>query len=105
MDILKETAVFKEETIALRRQLHKNPELSGKEFATTELIIKELEKLGIDYIRPAETGVIAIIKGEDNGKVLGIRADIDALPVEEETGLEFSSVNHGVMPVSYTHLY
>ena len=97
MDILKETAVFKEETIALRRQLHKNPELSGKEFATTELIIKELEKLGIDYIRPAETGVIAIIKGEDNGKVLGIRADIDALPVEEETGLEFSSVNHGVM--------
>ncbi len=97
MDIFKQTALFKEETIALRRHMHQNPELSGKEFATTELIIKELEKLGIEYIRPAETGVIAIIKGRDNGRVLGLRADIDALPVEEETGLEFSSVNHGVM--------
>ena len=97
MDILKETALFKEETVALRRHLHKNPELSGKEFATTELIVKELEKMGIDYIRPTDTGVIAVIKGKENGKVLGLRADMDALPVEEETGLEYASLTKGVM--------
>lgn len=97
MDILREIDSIKDESISIRRYLHKNPELSGKEYKTTEYIIEEIEKLGLEYVRPAETGVIAILHGRKSGRVIGLRADIDALPIVEETGLPFASVNEGVM--------
>jgi amidohydrolase len=79
----------------IRRDIHSNPELSFKEFQTCKYIQTKLEELGIESKVIGNTGVVATIgKGE---KCVGLRADIDALPIKEETGLEFASVNDGVM--------
>ena len=79
----------------IRRNIHRNPELSFMEFNTSELIRTELQKLDIPYKEIAGTGVIGIIGKGSN--CVALRADIDALPITEETGLEFSSQNHGIM--------
>lgn len=79
----------------LRREIHSNPELSFKEFETCKLIRQKLDELGIENKVIGNTGVVATI---GNGKkCVGLRADIDALPIKEETGLIFSSKNDGVM--------
>ena len=89
---------LKEKLIHIRRDLHRHPELGWREFRTCEKIIHELERLGISYRTiPDTTGIIADIPGPPGVKAVALRADIDALPLEEETGLEFSSVNKGVM--------
>lgn len=85
------------EAAAFRRKLHQNPELSQKEYETTNLIESELTKLGIRVSRNGlDTGIIGIIDGKYPGKTLALRADIDALPMNEETNLEFKSQNVGV---------
>lgn len=81
-----------------RRELHQYPELSMKEYETTKRISAWLTEAGItilDY--PLEVGVIAEVKGEQPGPTIALRADIDALPIVEDTGLEFASKNEGVM--------
>lgn len=84
--------------ISDRRHLHKHPELSFEEYQTTEFLCRELEAAGIEYIRrPVKTGVVAVIHGVYPGKTVAIRADIDALPIQEKNELEFCSVNDGVM--------
>lgn len=83
--------------VQTRRRFHAHPELSNQEHETTQYIIDQLEQLGIPYIRPAETGVIAVIRGKQPGKVLGIRADIDALPIQERNDVPYRSQNDGVM--------
>ncbi|OGU17439.1 MAG: hypothetical protein A2X61_09020 [Ignavibacteria bacterium GWB2_35_12] len=84
-----------DELIQIRRHIHQNPELSFKEFLTAEFIRDNLRKAGIEYITICETGTVALIgKGE---KCVALRADIDALPINEETNLEFASRNKGVM--------
>ena len=83
--------------VALRRDLHRNPELSWEEHRTTERLISELDRLGLSYHRPLETGVVAEIEGPPDVPAVALRADIDALPIQEETGLEFASTNDGVM--------
>lgn len=70
--------------VQTRRHLHKNPEVSFKEFDTTDYILHELKKIGVEIIRPMETGCIGIIEGNKSDKVIALRADIDALPMEEE---------------------
>jgi len=77
--------------ISIRRQLHANPELGYQEYETAELICRELDKLGIPYKKNiAKTGVVATLsKGEGPGIVL--RADMDALPIRENTELAFKS--------------
>ena len=87
----------KDYVINLRRYFHENPELSWKEVNTSKRIQKEMDEMGIPYEVVKEIGVIGHIKGKGEGKNLGIRADIDALPVKEETGLPFASKNEGVM--------
>lgn len=87
----------KDYVINLRRYFHENPELSWKEVNTSKRIQKELDEMGIPYEIVKDIGVIGHIKGKGEGKRLGIRADIDALPVKEETGLSFASKNEGVM--------
>lgn len=83
--------------VALRRKLHQNPELSGKELATTQLIAAELKSLGLEVtVWPNETGVVALLKGDRSGKTLALRADIDALPLTEKSGLPFASCHEGV---------
>lgn len=85
-----------DQMVATRRTIHQNPELSNKEFETTALIKKNLQEWGIEIAEIGlNTGAIGIIRGAKPGKTIGIRADIDALPMPEETGLEFASKNPG----------
>lgn len=77
-----------------RRYLHEHPELSEKEEKTTEYIVKELKDLGLEPRRFENCyGCYVDIKGDKSGKIVALRADIDALPIKEETGLEFASQN------------
>ncbi|SFJ76951.1 M20 peptidase aminoacylase family protein [Thermoflavimicrobium dichotomicum] len=87
------------ELIAIRRHLHQNPELSNEEFETTRFIRGWLEEAGIEIIYdiPLKTGVIAEVKGKEEGPTIALRADIDALPIHEETGLAFASRIPGKM--------
>ncbi|MEM8894788.1 MAG: M20 family metallopeptidase [Bacteroidota bacterium] len=83
--------------IKIRRQIHQNPELGYQEEATAKLVCEELDQLGIKYQAGlAKTGIVAEI---DNGpgKCIALRADMDALPIQEATGLDFSSAKPGVM--------
>jgi amidohydrolase len=89
-----EDAVSKIETkcINWRRSLHENPELSNREFKTAQLIIAHLKSLGIEVKDGiAHTGVIGILNGAKPGPVIGLRADMDALPVAERNNLLFAS--------------
>lgn len=81
----------------LRRTIHQNPELSLKEFKTSEFIRSELEKLGLNYETPMETATISLIEGKDSTRTVLLRADIDALPITEENDLEYKSKNIGIM--------
>ena len=83
--------------VDIRRRLHMWPECSGKEYETTAMIKRELEKEGIPYSAPADTGCIAAVRGGREGKVIALRADIDALPIQELTDLPYRSRNEGVM--------
>lgn len=82
---------------ALRREMHRHPELAHEEFETQRLIERELDRLGISHHRVAETGVLGIIEGRNPGRVVLLRADMDALPIQEETGLDYSSEFSGKM--------
>lgn len=83
--------------IDLRRYFHRHPELSGQEFNTKKKIIEELKKLNIEIREAGNTSVIGILEGAKPGKTVALRADTDALPVIEQSGVEFSSENPGVM--------
>lgn len=87
-----------EKLIKYRRELHENPELSMKEYETTKRIIQWLKDENIKMLDlPLNVGVVAEIEGDYPGPIIALRADIDALPIIEETGLEFASKNYGVM--------
>lgn len=81
--------------LEMRRHIHRNPELSFKEFETCAYICERLKALDIPYTVVADTGVVAHIGS--GPKCVALRADIDALPLEEETGLPYASQNPGVM--------
>ncbi|MED1124740.1 M20 peptidase aminoacylase family protein [Bacillus atrophaeus] len=85
--------------INMRRDLHEHPELSFKEFETTKKIRRWLEEENIEIldVPQLETGVIAEIKGHADGPVIAVRADIDALPIHEQTNLPFASKTDGTM--------
>ncbi|GMO60777.1 MAG: M20 family metallopeptidase [Rickettsiales bacterium] len=84
------------EIIENRRYFHKNPELSRQEFKTQEKIIELLKSYGIESKKIADTGVIADIKGAKDGKIIAIRADMDALCMNEEIDKPYKSQNAGV---------
>ncbi|OMF19752.1 hydrolase [Paenibacillus sp. FSL H8-0548] len=91
-------ASIEQQLVAIRRQLHEHPELSHEEYETTEAIRGWLTEAGIrikDY--GLKTGVIAEVGGRNEGPIIAIRADIDALPIQEETGLSFASKIPGKM--------
>ena len=85
--------------IDMRRAFHKIPELSRREFKTSDLIQKILEKNGINYQSNIgeETGIVALINDSNKNKTIALRADIDALPIKEETNLPYASNHHGIM--------
>ncbi len=85
-------ATNNQQIIEWRRWFHQNPELSNREFNTAEYIARELSNMGLDVETGiAKTGVVAILQGGKPGKTVALRADMDALPVREETGLSFAS--------------
>ena len=82
--------------IGLRRELHRIPELGFDERETSALICKTLSSLNIEYSH-RDTAITAVIRGRSEKPCVGLRADIDGLPISEETGLSFSSINPGKM--------
>ena len=97
MDIRAMAASIQPELVAIRRHFHQHPELSMEEVNTANYIVEQLQQLGIDVERKVKTGVVGTLKGKKDGPVVALRADIDALPIKEETGLSFASVNDGIM--------
>jgi amidohydrolase len=87
--------------LSIRRHLHQHPELSFEEYETSKFIAKTLHDIGIPYkthiTEVADTGLLVTIEGAKKGKVVALRADIDALPIQEDTNLPYASVNSGVM--------
>jgi hippurate hydrolase len=86
------------EMVALRRRIHANPELGYEEFATSDLVAKELARYGYEVHRGfGGTGVVGTLRSGNGRRRLGVRADMDALPIEEQTGLPHASIHAGKM--------
>jgi len=84
--------------VELRRRLHQKPELGFREHLTSELISQKLQEWGIEHQTGiAQTGIVATIHGDKPGKVLAIRADMDALPIQEQNDVPYRSQHDGVM--------
>lgn len=90
---------LKEEMISWRHNIHAHPETAFQETNTTQFIIEKLKSFGITelYTEFAPTGVVGIIKGNKEGRVIGLRADIDALDIIEENNIDYCSTIHGKM--------
>jgi amidohydrolase len=85
-------------TQALRRDFHMHPELGFREVRTGGIVAKELEALGIEVTKGVgKTGVVGLLEGTKPGPTILLRFDMDALPITEDTGAEYSSTNNGVM--------
>ena len=99
MAILNSIAGFENDMAKWRRHLHQNPELGRDCYKTAEYIQERLKEFGITEIHTgyASTGIVAIIEGQTSGRTIGLRADMDALPITENTGMPYSSKNKGVM--------
>lgn len=100
MDKIKEKAeAFFPEIVEIRRDIHRHPEIGRKEQRTSALIRRKLEEYGVDKIEnPVPTAVVALVCGKKGpGRCVALRCDIDALPVQEETGLPFASETPGMM--------
>lgn len=88
----------KDEVIAWRRYLHKYPELSFQEEKTAQFVYEKLQTFGeLEISRPTKTSIMARLIGQQPGKVIALRADMDALPIVEENDFDFVSQNSGVM--------
>jgi len=98
IDLLKEAHKIEPEIIEIRREIHRKPELAYKEKATARLVAEKLRAYGVE-VRTGigGTGVLGILKGSRKGRVVGLRADMDALPIEEMADVDFRSKEKGVM--------
>jgi len=98
MDLKARTAALKDEVIELRRDFHRHPELGFAEERTAEKAAAYLSQCGLEVRRGlARTGLVGLLRGTGPGRTLLLRADMDALPVEEQTGAAYCSVNPGIM--------
>ncbi len=99
MPVLNRIAAYADEMKGWRRHLHANPELKFDCHNTAAFIIDRLREMGVDEIHPgiATTGIVAIINGTGDGPTIGLRADMDALPIQEITGAEYASTIPGKM--------
>ena len=93
-----EVLKIKNTIIETRRDLHKHPELSFKEFRTSKIVSEKLEKFGFEVqTNIGKTGVVGILKGKHKGKTIAMRADMDALPIQEKSDVPYKSINDGIM--------
>lgn len=97
-DLLEEARSWFAYSQSIRRDLHQHPELGFRERRTAGIVAHELSQLGLEVTTGvAETGVVAMLEGIQPGPVALLRFDMDALPIQEETGAEYASLNPGVM--------
>ena len=96
-EISQQATDLKDELVALRRDFHRYPELGFKEFRTQKKIHAYLEKLGLEVSTIAATGIVALLRGEHPGKTILLRADMDAIPVQEGHDHDFRSQHDGIM--------
>ena len=101
MPVLPRIAKFADEIVAIRRDFHEHPEIGMQEVRTSGIVAKLLNEWGVDEVHTGvgQTGVVGILKGRNGGggKRIGLRADMDALPIDEKTNLPFASKTPGVM--------
>ena len=97
MDYLLRAKEIEAEPDTIRQTLHRHPEMGNKEVFTSAFIADYLKGLGIEVHRMLETAVVGILRGGKPGRKAALRADMDALPVTEETGCSFASEIPGVM--------
>ena len=99
MAVINRIAGLADEMKAWRRHIHMNPELGRECHETAAFVVERLKEFGVDEITTgwAESGVVAVINGQGEGPAIGLRADMDALPMEEITGLEYASKIPGKM--------
>ncbi|WP_447640160.1 MULTISPECIES: M20 metallopeptidase family protein [Chitinophagaceae] len=96
--IREKAGIYKDDFIAIRRHLHCHPELSYQEKETSLFVQEKLTQYGIPFEVMAGTGVVGLIKGKNpDSRVVALRADMDALPIEEQNDIDFKSKNIGVM--------
>jgi amidohydrolase len=88
---------YESEILEVRRQIHENPELSFEEYETQAFLKKKLEDIGLAPSPIGNTGLVCLIEGKEQGKTVALRADMDALPIVEETDIPYKSKRDGVM--------
>lgn len=96
-NLKKEIKSLEEELIAFRRDFHMYPELGYEEYRTSQIVYDYLNELGLEVKKINKTGVVGLLKGNEQGKTVMLRADLDALPQNEEADVPFKSVNKGLM--------
>lgn len=95
-NIIEKVSKLEKEFIDIRHQIHQNPEIGFEENKTSALVAQKLREWGYEvHEKVGETGVVGVLKVGDGGKTIGIRADMDALPIQEESGKEWSSKTEG----------
>ena len=99
MPVINRIAEFHADMAAWRRDLHRHPELALQEVRTSGVVQEKLRSFGVDEIITglARTGVVGVIHGRAAGEAIGLRADMDALPIQEQTGLDYASQTPGLM--------
>ena len=98
MNLIDQIEGYAEDLTEIRRDLHAHPELGFEEVRTSGIVASLLESWGIKIHRNiGKTGVVGVLEGKRPGKTIGLRADMDALPIEEQTNLPYRSTNPGVM--------
>lgn len=98
MSFLGEALALNDETVALRRDFHRHPELGMEEIRTAGIVANRLLELGLEVTTGiANTGVVGILRGKSESPVLLLRFDMDALPIMEDTGVDYASENPGKM--------
>jgi hippurate hydrolase len=99
MAVINRIAGFADEMAEWRQHIHAHPELGFECHETAAFVVEKLREFGITEIETgiATSGVVAMIDGQGEGPVIGLRADMDALPIEEQTGVDYASKNPGVM--------
>ncbi len=98
MNFLQEAMKLKDEIVKFRRDFHRNPELGMEESRTSKIVADYLTALGLEVkTGVANTGVVGLLRGDKDGPTVGLRADMDALPIKEQSGVEYASTVEGKM--------
>ncbi|MFK7994021.1 MAG: M20 aminoacylase family protein [Granulosicoccus sp.] len=98
MAVIAKIAEYNDELVSIRRDFHEHPELGMEETRTSGIVARYLNEWGIEvHTGIGKTGVVGVLQGRNNGRMIGLRADMDALPIHEQTNLPFASKTPGVM--------